>query len=158
MKKFLSFLLPVVAMLCLASCSDDDDLPNVDFDIAFENAVQVDGKVYVAVGENLNVSSITVINNEQGQSALITGANYIWDGLYVGSTITPPYGYSLYIGENVAVGTHTLSVECPVYANDKTPATAVVSMPVVVVATTEDLPDNGEAAYRVHPSTSERDK
>ena len=111
MKKILSFLFPVVALLCLASCSDDDDLPNVDFNIAFENAVQVDGKIYVAVGQDLNVSSITVINKE-----------------------------------------------CPVYADDKSPATAVVSMPVEVVATPEDLPSDGEATFVVHPSTSERNK
>ena len=158
MKKILSFLFPVVALLCLASCSDDDDLPHVDFNIAFENAVQVDGKIYVAVGQDLNVSSITVINKEQGKGALITGANYIWDGYYVGSSITPPYAYSMYISESVSTGLHTLSVECPVYADDKSPATAVVSMPVEVVATPEDLPSDGEATFVVHPSTSERNK
>lgn len=67
MKKFLSFLLPVVAMLCLASCSDDDDLPNVDFNFTFENAVRVDGTIYVAVGDTLDVTSITVVNKEQGE-------------------------------------------------------------------------------------------
>ena len=48
MKKYLLSILAALPMVfAFSACSDDDnDLPDVDFDFTFENAVVSDGTVY----------------------------------------------------------------------------------------------------------------
>lgn len=57
MKKLFSLLLPLLALITVASCSDDKDLPDVDFGFQFENAVRGDdGKLYVVAGDTLKIT------------------------------------------------------------------------------------------------------
>ena len=153
MKKFLTFLLPVVALFAMASCSDEHDLPDVDFNFEIENATRVDGTLYVVQGDTLEVQSVTVVNREEGKQAMITAADYYWDYYYLGSNIQPPFGFEIFVDENTPVGEHVLEVECPLYAEDKEPATSVVSFRVQVVASSEDIPA-GETTFTVTPKTS----
>lgn len=90
------------------SCSDDNDLPDVDFDMTFENATVVDGTLYVVQGQEFKVSTITVTNNETGKPAALTAANYYWDYLYVGTSVQPPYTFEFEVSETMPVGRHIL--------------------------------------------------
>ncbi|MDE5628202.1 MAG: hypothetical protein K2I69_01430 [Muribaculaceae bacterium] len=155
MKKYLFLLLLLVPALSLVSCSDDHDLPNVDFNFTFENAVELDGTLYVVQGETFEIASIQVINKEEGKNALITAANYYWDYYFLGSTVQPPYGFEISVEENTPLGEHLLEVECPLYAVDKEPAFAVVAFNVKVVASAEDIPDEGSSFTTLHPSISD---
>ena len=57
MKKLFSLLLPLLALITVASCSDDTDLPDVDFGFQFENAVRGDdGKLYVVARDTLKIT------------------------------------------------------------------------------------------------------
>ena len=77
MKKFIYLLVMLVPALALVSCHDDDnDIPNVDFNLSFENAVEVDGSLYVVQGETMKITGIDVQNNEADKGALITAATY----------------------------------------------------------------------------------
>lgn len=128
--------------LGLTSChDDDDDLPNVDFDVTFEDAVTDDnGVVYVVQGESFSVESIKVINREPGKSALITSATYFWDAFPLGTSATAPFGFEIETSSTTPLGDHSLQISCPVFAVDKEAATALVSFTVRVVASEDDLP------------------
>ena len=141
-------LVPVLAM---TSCHDDNDLPDVDFDITFENAVEVDNQMYIAKGDTLKVTGITVINNESDDAALITSASYYWDGYYIGSNNQPPFGFEFCIGENVPVGKHEIDITCPIYAVDKSPAIGTVFFYVNVVESQDDIPAGGDYRYTISP-------
>lgn len=141
MKKFF-YLLLLLIPLGLTSChDDDDDLPNVDFDITFEDAVIDDnGVVYVVQGESFAIEGIKVINREPGKSALITSATYFWDAFPLGTSVVEPYGFEIETSTTTPLGDHSLQISCPLFAVDKEMATALVSFTVRVVATDADLP------------------
>ncbi|MCM1068163.1 MAG: hypothetical protein NC418_11380 [Muribaculaceae bacterium] len=154
MKKFLTMMLMALPLLGLTACHDDDDVPDVDFNIAIENAVRADGYLYVVQGETMEVASIEVKNNDAGKPAMITAANYYWDYRYIGSSIEPPYGMEIEISETTPTGEHLLEIECPLFAEDKAAATAIVSFNVKVVSDQSELPDTGEQTFTVHPKTA----
>lgn len=156
MKKLFSLLLPLLALISVASCSDDKDLPDVDFGFQFENAVRGDdGKLYVVAGDTLKITSITVTNREEGKAAIITSAGFYWDGYPVGVSLVPPFPFNLYIVPQTPAGQHSLDVQCPVAAVDKELATAVVGFRVEVVESETDMPDAGEAAFSVKASLNQ---
>lgn len=154
MKKIFALIMPVIAMFALTSCHDDDDLPDVAFNVQIENAVRADGKVYVVQGQDFEVSAITVENHEAGKRAMITNANFYWDSYYIGSAVQPPFGFEISVEPETPVGRHTLDIECPLYAEGKEPATALVYFTVEVVASADDLPETGETAFTVTPTTT----
>lgn len=144
-KAFLCMLLLAsLPMIGLTSCSDDDDLPDVDFHLDISGGVSVDGVIYVVEGEDLVINSVSVTNNESDKSAIITAATYYWDAFRLGTSAVPPYGFTINISEGTALGKHELTIECPVYAVDKSPAVANVFYPVQVVESADDIPGDAE--------------
>ncbi len=141
--------------LALASCQDDNDLPDVDFTLAVDGAVNADGMLYVVRGETLAIKSITVTNKESGKAAMISSASYYWDGYYLGVSVQPPYGFEIETTDGTVPGRHTLEIVSPLFAVDKTLATAVLVYDVKVVPTAEDIPAGGSAIFTVTPSVSE---
>ena len=160
MKKTLLYLLPLVAMSAgFAACDDDDDLPNVDFQVEFQDVTLKDNVIYVVQGEPLTVKSVTVINNEKGKEAVVSGATYYWDYVPVGSTGIAPYTYTLLTTENTPIGRHELQIETRVFAVDKSPAVAVMGYTVEVVADETDLPDTSDSpTLQTTPTVSAQDK
>lgn len=151
MKKFF-YLLMLLLPLGLTSChDDDDDLPNVDFDVTFEDAATDDnGVIYVVQGESFTVESVKVINREPGKSALITSATYFWDAYPLGTSVVAPFGFEIETSSTTPLGDHNLQISCPVFAVDKETATALVSFTVRVVASDSDLPSPPEeSSHRV---------
>ncbi len=154
MKKFIYLFLMLIPAFALVSCSDDDDLPNVDFNITFENAVEHDGALYVVQGETFEITGITVVNKEEGKGALITSASYYWNGYFQGTNPVSPFAFALDTAEGVPVGKHALDISCPLYAVDKSPAVAVVYFPVYVVASADEIPDEATPSTRISPKIS----
>ncbi|MCD8387597.1 MAG: hypothetical protein LUD17_12015 [Bacteroidales bacterium] len=147
MKKMFYLLiaaLPIMA-IAFASCSNDDDLPNVDISLDVSEGTVVDDTIYVVQGDSLVISGITVTNNEEGKAATVTNVNYYWDGYFMGPSIFSPFGFAIST-ENVSVGIHTIGVTCTVLAVDKSIATAALSFPVRVVESTTDLPEADASA------------
>ncbi len=143
MKKwFYLMLLAVMPLMAvsLASCDDDDDLPNVDISLSVDKGTVVDGTIYVVQGDTLQIASVNVVNNEPNKGAAITNVNYYWDGVYYAPAIFSPYGMTFVTSEKTPVGSHGIGISCTVLAVDKTIATAVMSCPVQVVAGAEDIP------------------
>lgn len=141
MKK-LFYLLLLLIPLGLTSChDDDDDLPNVDFDVTFDGAVIDNDVIYVVQGESFSVESVKVINRDPGKSAIITSATYFWDAFPLGTSVVDPYGFEIETSSTTPLGNHSLQISCPVYAVDKEMATALVTFTVCVVADEADLPE-----------------
>lgn len=143
MKKFhqilLALALPILAF-AFASCNDDDDLPNVDISLELAQGTVVDGTIYVAQGDTIEIASIVVVNNEAGKGAGITNVSYYWDGYYYSPAVFAPFGMIFPTTEDTRLGKHSIDITCTVLAVDKSIATAAVSYPVEVVATAADIP------------------
>lgn len=143
MKKFfysvLLAIMPVVA-LSLASCSNDDDLPDVSIDLQVENGTMVDGTIYVVQGDTLNVTGIYVTNNDAGKDAAITNVRYYVDGYFIGESPFSPYPAYCITDAETPVGNYDLGVACTVLAPDKSIASAALSYPFRVVKSAEDIP------------------
>ena len=159
MKKFLMILLAVIPVFLFTACDDDDNLPDVDFDLTIDGAVNVDGTLYVVRGETLTIESITVINKDQG-GAFITSASYYWNGFFLGKTVQPPFGFEIETNENTRLGRNRLEIYAPLFASDKTLANAFLQYAVTVVESADDIPgvDNGVRTFRVTPAVSSNDK
>lgn len=150
MKKvfFYTLLLAALPLIGFTSCSDDDDLPDVDFTVEISDAVKIDGTIYVVQGETLTINSIEVKNNESNKSAIITAATYFWDGYRLGTVAVPPFGFEFVTDESTPLGRHEIAIDCPVYAVDKSPAVASLFYPVEVVADASDIPSGpGETTF-----------
>jgi hypothetical protein len=139
MKK-LFYLFLLALPIALVSCSDDNDLPDVSFNIVVgTNNTIVDNTIYVPQGDDLSVQQLSCTNNDVNKAAVITNATYFLDGYRLGTTLVAPFTISIPTTD-LSVGKHTLSIETTVLAVDKTPAFAVVSYPVEVVASASDMP------------------
>lgn len=153
MKKLFFFLLAALPLMFTA-CSDDDDLPDVDFTIAVDGGVYADGAFYVVQGETFTIKSITVTNKESGKSAMITSATYYWDGYYLGASLQSPYGFEIEITESTPVGHHTLEIVSPLLAEGKSIANALIVYDIQVVATADDIPTGGTATVTATPAVT----
>ncbi len=132
-------VLPVMAM-SLASCNDDDDLPNVDISLTVDKGTVVDGTIYAVAGDTIQIASIDVVNNEAGKSATVTNVNYYWDGMYYAPAVFAPFGMTFPISEDATEGNHAIGITATVLAVDKSIATAALSYPVVIVESADQIP------------------
>lgn len=152
MKKFFRMML-LPLMLCLpfatiTSCSDDDDLPDVNLSIEIDGGKAVGEVIYVVKGETLKITSVNITNNEQGKNALITSATYFLDGFRLGTVILPPFPYDITFEREQSVGDHNLEILCDVAAEGKALGIALISYHVKVVEDASDIPDEGVTSIR----------
>lgn len=156
MKKFY-YLLLLALPFAFAACSDDDDLPDVDFSIDVSGAVNVDNALYVVKGDAFKIESIQVVNNDKDKKAIITSADYYWDYYHIGANFQSPYGFEIQTTEETRVGEHLLEIECPVYAVDKSPAIALVAYSVYVVENADDIPAGTQTThFIVNPGINDK--
>lgn len=145
MKKNLSYALLLLALpFAVTSCSDEDDLPDVDYTISISGGVfdQDAGTIYVVQGDTLRIDALNVVNLDSDKAASITGAEYFWDYGFIGSSPLPPYGFNIYVSDTTPLGNHTLSIRTGVVAVDKEPAFGIVAYTVKVVASADDIPSS----------------
>lgn len=155
MKKFFSLGLLSLAMIFgFSACDDDDDLPNVSFAVNFEDATVVDGTIYVVQGETFEIESVTPINNDGNSRVEIGPVTYYWDYQPLGASAYKPYAFEITVSPNTGTGKHILELTCQVFAVDKSPARALMSYPVVVVASEDELP-YGDTSVVQYPQLSD---
>lgn len=153
MKKLL-YLLLLLPLGFLVSCSDEDDMPSVDITVTIDNAVDANGKIYIVSGEPLTVAGITA-EGMGGKAAAISGVNYVLDHVGMGYTIVSPFGGSINAAY-LPVGNHLFTLAFDVLQVDKSIAYAQLSTIVTVVEKESDLPDGAtpttvELKYRLNP-------
>lgn len=132
---YLLFALP----LFLASCSNDDELPEVKFTVDYSGAVSVDNVLYVVQGDTLAIDEINVTPVDGTKPATIGAASYSWDYLFIGTSMTPPFGLELQTA-TLPVGNHILQFETTVFQEGKSIASAYFSYKVKIVESADDIP------------------
>lgn len=143
MKRLIYFLL-ALPLLVFTACSNDDELPDVSFDITFSGATNVDGVFYIVNGDEFSIDGISVKPNSGGDAA-IGAVTYGWNFMEIGSSITPPFSMIIDT-EDLGVSDNVLQIEASVLQVDKAIAIAYFKYPVKIVASAADIP-SGEKVF-----------
>lgn len=133
MKKviFALMLLPLLALL--PACSDDDnDLPEVDFEVVMSGGEQNpdDNKIYIVRGDTLTIESITPISRN-GKKATLGLTTFYLNGLPQAQTVTVPFG-AKFATADMQPGEYTFQIKTSVYQIDKSAAFALLSYDLIV--------------------------
>lgn len=141
MKKLL-YLLLLLPLGLLASCDSDDDLPDVDITVTFDNVVEGEDAIYIVKGDSLKIQSVTCKGNDNKQ-AMVNEVTYVLDGFPLGTSVIAPYGAAI-ATDNFSAGKFLLGMRMNVLQVDKTLAFGVISFGFKVVESAADLPDGKE--------------
>jgi hypothetical protein len=139
--KRLYYLLLALPLLCFVACDSDDDLPEVTFNMQMSGGLDYDGEIYIVQGDTLRVEALTVTPTN-AQNTVLGATTYFWNGYPVLTTVVAPYKCEFYTAGCVP-GAYALQARTNVYQVDKTIAVAWLSYRVNIVATEDDLPDDG---------------
>lgn len=139
MKKLLSLLL-LLPLLSLVGCSDDDDFPQVDVTVSFDNvSAAKNGTIYVVEGNPLKIESVEV-KSLTGKPAALTSMDYYLDGLFIGVSPIAPYDATI-SASALPVGRHLLQLNTMILQEDKSVLTSYLTFTVQVVP---ELPEGAE--------------
>lgn len=153
MKRLLFALLAIP--LLFASCGDDD-LPNVKFTVNYDGGIGADGVIYVVQGDELAITGLYVTPYDTRHSAAIAEAVYYWDGIPAGATVVVPFGRA-FDTAMYSVGDHFIQIRCNLVETDCAPAVGVVTLPVRIVASADEIPSTGEGSGTVVPDVTIED-
>lgn len=141
MKKLLLMLL-ALPMMALVSCSDDDT-PNVDVTINYDNAtVLTNGSVYVVKGDTLFVDSMYVTAVNKNHNASIVGpVYYSINNIPVARVVMPPYKLAIPT-DSMAVGAYSLQFYMDVAEEQCTLGTCAGSVDLNIVNDSTEIPSD----------------
>ena len=139
MKKFLNIMLFMVLLTGLTSCHDDDNIPQVNFNVNYEGAVKKDGVFYVVRGDVFTITSVTVTPIDGSVHAELGPVTYAWDYSVLGTNFISPYGLSIDTSVE-PLGNHLLQLTATVIQEGKSLGQAAIGLPVKIVASLDDIP------------------
>lgn len=142
MKKLFYLLLVALPVLGFASCSDDDDVPDVGLTTTIEGATRVDNALYAVAGDTINIEAINLVDHTK-KGATIGGAEYFWDNYRIGNVIAAPYGLDIDT-EGVPAGRHVLQIKVGIFAVGYSPCVGYLVYPVYIVDWADDIPSSGD--------------
>lgn len=151
MKKFLYLLLVMPFLCALSACDDDDNIPQVNLSIDYKGATLQDGVLYVVQGEPLEITALRAIPDEGTKAATISSATYYWDGIPAERIFASPFPVTVNTTD-MEVGRHTLGVYANVLQVDKSIGFAAADFPVVIVASSDELPGDAGGGT-INPDT-----
>lgn len=161
MKKLLYLLLVLPFTMIFSSCSNDNDLPNVDITIAFDNAAVKDGSVYAVKENGLQITGITTKAVDSNKESALVNIDYFWNRLPAPGLTFGSYPLELNFAEMPLVekGANALDLNGKLLEVDKSIANFAVTIPIVVVDSEEDLPDGltlGQASLTFSTAVSNK--
>ena len=139
MKRIIYFLC-AIAIATLTSCSDDNDLAQVDVNIEISGITVVDNVLYTIEGENVTLENTTV-NSLTAQPAIIQRVAYSLDYTLLLPEFGKPFTAS-FSTEGLRIGKHLLGMEGVILQVDKTLTPIRTQLPLIIVEKKEDLPEN----------------
>lgn len=157
MKKFLYSLLFLLPLgFAAASCDDDDDkVPNVNIQAQMEGGVLDDGTIYVVEGENLQITSLTLVNNTN-KEGVIGAVTYYWNFSPIAVASVSPYECTIPTA-GMQPGRYLLQARMPIYVVDYPICWGLLEYFVEIVESPDDLP--GTPGTATLPGTiSDKDK
>lgn len=150
-----AILLPIAAIFFLSSCSDDNDLPDVDISMTYSGAVKVDGTLYASNEEPMQITSLSATAVRPDKNAAITGVTYSLDGWVVAVTNQPPFAVE-FDTSSLQPGRHLLTMSMTVAEEGCELAVAYQAVTLQIVPTDADIPatpgDGTETTLQAHPS------
>lgn len=154
MKKFFYLLMALPLAFIAASCSDDDDLPDVSINVDYKNVTVVDNQVYVVSGDTMVVDSVYVVSNRADKNAaIVEGVRYWVNGLPVlfnyqsitgqivndNLNVVPPYRLSIKTDDSM-IGSNTITMNMGIAQEGAELGAAVARIVFKVVASADDIP------------------
>lgn len=149
MKKLL-YLLLLIPLGFLSSCSSDDDYPSVDVEVTFNNASVYKNVVYVLDGTNLTIENIGV-KSLNGSQATLANITYYWDDIFQPELTFGEYPLTIATA-NQSVGKHYLQFNCKLLEVDKSILNGTFTYPVVILDNEEDLPAGAPQEFGTYTS------
>lgn len=142
MKKLLYLLLLLPFALTMASCSDDDNLPNVTVTMDFSNAAVQDGVLFVAQTDTLYLDGITTKAIDSNQSATLVNARYYWNYIPTPTLTWSNFPLEIPVAYMPLTesGNNVLSLDATLLETDKSIAYTSINVPIKVVPTVEEFP------------------
>ncbi len=143
MKKLLYLLLVLPFAMMITSCSNDNDLPNVDVTISFDNAAVKDGTVYVVTDPIPQITGITTKAVGSDKATALVNIDYLWNYIPAPGLTFGSYPLDINVAEWPLVnkGTNRLNLNGKLLEVDKSIANFSLEIPFVVVDSEENLPD-----------------
>lgn len=140
MKK-LFYLFLLLPLAFLASCSNDDNMPQVDLTLTLDGVTQnpETEQFYIVNGTEASVQSL-VAKSLTDKEAVCTNCIFYIDGLQITDTFIEPFASDIPTAA-LSPGLHYLQARTTILQIDKSITVGYISIPIIVVASTEDLPD-----------------
>lgn len=152
-------MLAAIPLMGFTACSDDDDTPDVNISVNYENGVQVADTVYAVMGDTLKITGIDVKANRPGKKATGGIVTYNLNGVTYFVSAVAPYPCNIPTSDFVP-GRYSLGMLMPVFEVDCTPATAYMAMPLKFVESADQIPGNQTPTGKIgktelHPEVHE---
>lgn len=147
MKKFL-YLLLMLPLFVMTSCSDDDDFPQVDITISMQPASFDSNVLYVVKGQPFTVNSLSVTSLD-GKAATLGQVGYYWNNVLFAVSNVSPYSVVLNTS-NLPLGKNLLQIRTNIFQVDKTITAAWMSYNVMLVDSADEIPEGAPALGEVH--------
>ena len=149
MKKLLYLLLVIPFAMMVSSCTNDN-LPNVDITMSFDDAVVKDGTVYVVQDSVFSITGLSTKAVDSNQQSAIVNVRYFWNGYPAPELTWSPLPMEINMA-NMPVspsGKAVLGLNATLLETDKSMSYCTLEIPIKAVEKVEDLPDGltpGEA-------------
>ena len=156
MKKLLYLLLVLPFAMMISSCSSDNDLPNVNVSMTFDNAAEKDGSIYVVQDSVFSITGLTTKAVDSNKQSAIVNVKYFWNGLPAPDLTWSGFPMEIKLAEE---GRNVLSLQATLLEVDKSMAFATINVPIVAVDKVENLPAGltlGEATFTVTTAQSSK--
>lgn len=143
MKKlfYLLFLLPLAFF---ASCNDDNDIAQVDFQVTLSGVTQSNNNFYTILDNTVTIDGVSV-KSLTDKAATITGVRYYLDGYPIWASVEDNNFTFDFSTDNLKTGEHVLAITATVLQVDKTITQSVINVPLFIVENEEALPDGAPA-------------
>lgn len=161
MKKLLYLLLVLPFTMMISSCSSDNDLPNVDITMSFDNAVVKEGVVYVVADQTLSVTGLTTKAVDSNQQSAIVNVRYFWNGIPAPGLTWSGFPMEINMAEMPLVesGNNVLGLNATLLETNKSMSYCTLNIPIKTVAADTDLPDGlapGECSLTITTARSNK--
>lgn len=153
MKKlfYLAFLLPL--LLCV-SCGDDNDIAEVDVIMQFSGVTLANGTLYTVQGETVTIDD-TSVSSLTSENAIIQRVEYFLDGVLILPDAENNFKAS-FDTSNLKTGEYAVVMKGLVLQVDKSVTAIRTVVPLIIVESSDDLPEEAPVigTYKLTLSTT----
>ncbi len=163
MKKLIYLLLVLPFALAFSSCSNDDNLPDVNVTLTFDNAVASDGAIYVVKDATLKLTGIETTPVDNSKAATLANVRFYWNYRPAPYMTWSEFPIEIPMAEMPLVdkGANLLGINAALLQVDKSIAYTSFNIPIVTVDSESDLPDGlqpGVATFTLRIGQSKTEK